>query len=222
MHHGVYEMHSGFEVSKKVFSNLTEEQKTEFIMFADENEFFARQELPKEQYLDLLKAIVNDDSVVYMPLLQNYKITNLSVVTGLKESVDFGNQADVNGDHLNPLHWAVYKNNLKATKAIIENQIFNVLIAGKVPQSTGLANESEMSVHEEHIHENGNSSLIGKKSTKHHDPKTCSEVKFGAAPRSLILFWPIDKESIEMFQYLWGLEGINWGLKNLKFHLAMM
>jgi len=125
---------------------------------------------------------------------------------------------EVNGEDLNPIHWAVYTNNLNAIKTIIKNQIFNIVIAGKVPSNTGMANDSEISMdaatHDVHLHDLDDQS--GRKE------RTFSESKFGSIPRSLILFWPIDQEIENIFDYLWNDLEINWGLKTLKFILTMI
>lgn len=126
-----------------------------------------------------------------------------------------GTNKGVNGEDLNPFHWSVYTNNLKATKVIVENQIFNIVIVGKVPSNTGMANESEIS------HEITNDISPREKERKRKS-LTHSETRFGSIPRSLVLFWPIDQENYEMFSYLWNSLEVNWGLKTLKFILTMI
>lgn len=204
---------------------LTETEKSEFVLYPDHTEFFTRQELPQNKYLELLKAVKNDKPKEYMELLTLYKMSTIDMVTGLDAPADFGNRKDIKGEQFNPLHWAVYTNNLKATKAIVENQIFNIIIAGKVPTNTGLANESEMSIeeiNEESPNVKESQGSIKRKTTKRLGPLTISEKRYGSVPRSLILFWAIDRDYLELFEYLWELPDINWGLKNLKFNLAMI
>jgi hypothetical protein len=175
--------------------------------------------------VDLLSAIRNDNQNEYANSLNTYKMTTFDIVIGLKENVEFGNKKDVKGEELNPLHWAVYTQNLKATKMIVETQIFNILIAGKVPTNTGLANDSEISIEvndtsDNKMHSSG--AAIKKKNSRRQKKTTISEKRFGSVPRSLILFWAVDQENHEMLNYLWSLPNINWGLKNLKFLLAMI
>lgn len=145
----------------------------------------------------------------------------MDLVTGLNDTVDFGNKKDVSGTDLNPLHWAVYTNNLRATKAVIENQIFNIVIVGKVPTNTGMANDSEIS---QDGTDDATSRRSGafKRNVSRRDTNTHSEGRFGSIPRSLVLFWPIDQENIEIFNYLWNDLSVNWGLKSLKFILTMI
>lgn len=204
---------------------LTDTEKTEFVLYPDKTEFFTRQELPENKHLELLKAVKSDKPKEYMELLKQYKMSTIDMVIGLEAPAEFGNIKDIKGEQFNPLHWAVYTNNLKATKAIIENQIFNIIIAGKVPTNTGLANESEMSieeVNEESPNIKESQGSIKRKPTKRQGPLTISEKRYGSVPRSLILFWAIDREYLELFEYLWELPDLNWGLKNLKFNLAMI
>ena len=131
---------------------------------------------------------------------------------------------DVSGSELNPLHWAVYNGDLGTVKNIVDNWIFNILIVGKVPSDTNLANDSEVSINEDDIKDldQDDNNLRKAKTMKLNNAKSISESRYGTTPRSLILFWPIDQENVEMFEYLWNLEHINWGIKNLKFNLAMI
>lgn len=149
----------------------------------------------------------------------------MDIVGGRDEPVTFGNQKDVRSEDLNPLHWAVYKNNVQAMKAIVENQIFNIIIAGKVPSNTNLANESEISIDavgNDGYDPTSMKNSMRRKSSKVSGPAPMSVKHFNSVPRSLILFWAIDQDHADMFEYLWNLPNINWGLKNIKFQLTML
>ena len=128
-----------------MMNTLEEIEKREFVMNADLTEYFSRDELPTDKYIHLLQAIRDNNEKEYTHLLVNYKITALDMVTGLDEEVEFGSEGKVDGSDLNPLHWAVYTDNMKAVQTIVDNVIFNIIIAGKVPSNSGYANESEIS-----------------------------------------------------------------------------
>lgn len=219
-----YRQRTGFRVDQDMMNLLHEHEKHEFVTFPDYTEYFSRTELPEDKYIPLLQAIINDNAHDYRSMLTEYKLSTIDLVTGIDQTVEFGSEKNVNGTDLNPLHWAVYNNNLDAVKTVIENQVFNILVAGKVPSNTGLANDSEISI-DEPGQEDEDDPMKGsfrRKLSKRHGPLTMSEKRYGSIPRSLILFWAIDHENIEIFEYLWNLENINWGLKNLKFNLAMI
>lgn len=212
-----YKMRTGFTITKESVQNLSPSERDEYALFPDVDEYFEREELPKEMYVTLLKAIKDNKAKEYTNILQKYKISTMDLVVGLNDTVDFGNRKAINGLDLNPLHWAVYTNNLKATKAVIENQIFNIVIVGKVPTNTGMANDSEMS--HEGTEASGRDGAMRRSHAKK-DGNTHSEDRFGSIPRSLVLFWPIDQENYDIFNYLWNDLEINWGLKTLKFILV--
>lgn len=216
-----YRQRSGFVVTKDMVDKLNEVEKSEFVLKADPKEFFSREELPKEKYIDLLTAIKENKSKVYSTLLKTYKISAMDIVTGIKDTVDFGSKKNIKSEELNPLHWAVYTGNLKAFEAICNTQIFNIVIAGKVPSNTGMANESEISIDEIKITRNS-STLNRSRSYKAKHAQTLSDKRFGSNPRSLLLFFAIEQENFEMFQFLWNTLCINWGLKSLKFNLTML
>eukprot|EP00343_Euplotes_focardii_P004814 CAMPEP_0205809622 /NCGR_PEP_ID=MMETSP0205-20121125/13876_1 /ASSEMBLY_ACC=CAM_ASM_000278 /TAXON_ID=36767 /ORGANISM="Euplotes focardii, Strain TN1" /LENGTH=269 /DNA_ID=CAMNT_0053087085 /DNA_START=377 /DNA_END=1183 /DNA_ORIENTATION=+ len=143
----------------------------------------------------------------------------MDLVTGHDQTADFGNKKNISGIGFNPIHWAVYTNNLHAIKTIIENQIFNIVITGKVPTNTGMANESEVSIEQTNDADFEND-VVNLNSNGREPPH--SEKRFGSIPRSLLLFWPIDQEHEDIFNYLWNELEINWGLKTLKFILTMI
>ena len=88
----VYRQRSGFTVTKSLIQQLSENEKDEYALFVDIDEFFERDELPTEMYINLLKAIKNNKSKEYTNILQKYKISTMDVVVGLNETVEFGNK----------------------------------------------------------------------------------------------------------------------------------
>ena len=78
-------------------------------------------------------------------MLTSSRISDLRDVIGWKDDVIMGDK-HMNGEALNIVHWAVYKNNLFALKLLLQHQRFNILQAGKVPSNCTLANESDQSI----------------------------------------------------------------------------
>jgi hypothetical protein len=216
-----YRQRSGFTITKDMVDTLSEIEQSEYVIKVDVKEFFSRQELPNEKYIDLLTAIKENNSKKYNSLLKKYKMSTMDGVTGIKGTVDFGSKKNIKSEDLNPLHWAVYSGNLKAIEAICNTQIFNIVIAGKVPSNTGMANESEISIDETKM-DRDSASLNRSKSTKYKEALAQSDKRFGSNPRNLLLFFAIEQENVEMFKYLWNTLYINWGLKSLKFNLTML
>lgn len=55
----------------------------------------------------------------------------------------------IQSENLNMLHLAVYHNHLNIVQLILENiPTLDIVVAGKIPTSSGLANQSEISVGE--------------------------------------------------------------------------
>jgi hypothetical protein len=64
------------------------------------------------------------------------------------EQIQVGNKT-IQSEHLNILHLAVYNNNLEIVKSICESiPTLDIVFAGKIPSSSGLANISEITVTE--------------------------------------------------------------------------
>jgi len=62
------------------------------------------------------------------------------------EQIQVGNKT-IQSENLNILHLAVYHDNLGVVKLICEGvPTLNIVVAGKIPSSSGLANLSEISV----------------------------------------------------------------------------
>lgn len=127
-------------------------------------------------------------------VLDKYRISDLRRVIGYRDGVNVGDKNMPSHD-MNPLHWAAYEGHLEIVKLIIENHKFNILKVGKVPASSGLANESELCLDDIDVEDKDNGSedslqeQVKELATPIHKP-----VDPDNKPRSLILFWAIDHE----------------------------
>jgi len=78
-------------------------------------------------------------------IVQQY-LVDVQKITGRMEQIQVGNTT-IQSEHLNILHLAVYHKNLDVVKALCENiPTLDLAYAGKIPESSGLANQSEMSI----------------------------------------------------------------------------
>lgn len=78
-------------------------------------------------------------------VLSHYYV-EINTVTGRMEQVQVGNMT-IQSENLNALHLAVYHSNLEVVKILCENiPILDLEFAGKIPQSSGLVNQSETSL----------------------------------------------------------------------------
>lgn len=65
-----YKVRTGFKVTKESINDLSEDERDEYALFADMDEYFARDELPKSKYVTLLKAIKDNKTKEYTNLLK--------------------------------------------------------------------------------------------------------------------------------------------------------
>lgn len=105
-------------------------------------------------------------------------------------------------------------------KLICENiPNLDIVDAGKIPTSSGLINQSEVSLTEYESSRAKRSSFGQQESFQVESPR-----KRSYRVRSLILFWAIDKSNYEILRFLWTFDkfrDINWGIKNLEFMLLL-
>ena len=105
-----------------------------------------RPELPGTRYEALVLAAEKGNAEEVRKITQSYRISKLQDVTAFREQhVRAGNQL-VSSDLMNPLHLAVYNKHLEVVKELVQNVPFNVLMVGKMPSSSGLAKESEVTI----------------------------------------------------------------------------
>ena len=130
---------------------------------------------------------------------------------------------------MNPLHLAVYHEHLEIVKLLCEKiPTIDIVDSGKIPSSSGLANESEISINEYDtssrpgISRNSNISMGGDTVLSNNPFRVSKSIKV----RSLILFWALDKANNELLNYLWTFDmpthkKTNWGAKNLEFLILL-
>ncbi|CDW88582.1 UNKNOWN [Stylonychia lemnae] len=173
----------------------------------------------------LVAAVLENKSQQVLEIITNYKIDVMSV-TGQMESVQVGNKK-IQSEHLNILHLAAYYGFLDTIKVLCENiPSLDLAYAGKIPSSSGLANQSELSMHEyESSRINiraSNLSVDQPILSDRHDSGKLENQNYRV--RSLILFWALDKNYYEILSYLWNFDKFgqtNWGIKNLEFMLIL-
>ena len=89
---------------------------------------------------------------------------------------------------------------------ICTTQYFNILQTGKVPSNTPISSATDKTVD----HDLGTFNDVG------------SQADSKSFPRSLILFWLIENNDIEIFKYLWSeIPFINWGVNNLEWLISV-
>ena len=149
-------------------------------------------ELPNDEALVL--AAEKGDLEEVRRLTLGYKVSRLQDVTVARgKQVSVGNQ-NVSSDLMNPLHLAVYNKHLEVVKELVRNVPFNMLLAGKVPSRSGLANDSEVTL--EAIVVEGDEALMGSVQQAE-GGKMAKEPPAGCEkPRSLLLFWAIEQENV--------------------------
>jgi hypothetical protein len=123
------------------------------------------------------------------------------------------------------LHLAVYNAHLDVVKAMCENiPNLDLAFVGRIPESSGLANPSEVSIDDENefvsvgTHKESISRIVGETPRRFLKDVPTTKV------RSLILFWALDSGNMEMLRYLWMFDDYmptRWGAKNLEFMLML-
>lgn len=129
------------------------------------------------------------------------------------------------------MHLAVYYNHLAIVKLICEYiPVIDLVYAGKIPSSSGLANQSEISVveYESNRFHNFRNEEHSHNLTEIHDNihvrGSTRQTPAHFKVRSLILFWALDKGNNEILSFLWNYDKYkvtDWGVKNLEFMLLL-
>ena len=116
-------------------------------------------------------------------------------ITGKMEQVQVGNKT-IQTENLNILHLAVYYENFEVVKMICELvSNMNLAYVGKIPSSTGLANDSEISITDydsQRLKPRGQS-VSHKYQMNTWNENTPRQSLSNLKVRSLILFWALDK-----------------------------
>ncbi|CDW84657.1 UNKNOWN [Stylonychia lemnae] len=194
-----------------------------------------RQQLPEGLIPNLIEACQTGNVEQMKHYFSAYQI-DIQQVKAQMENISVGNRT-IQSDFLNLLHLAVYHNQLNILKIICENvPTLDIVYTGRIPSTSGLANESEISLQDD---KRQNNKLLDTKKfqsddkhfmaspTANIDPNgiNSSSVNIQVSQaRSLILFWALDKQQYPTLTYLWNFNKFkqtNWGIKNLEFMLLL-
>ena len=109
------------------------------------DDYESRPVLPQDKRLALIEACIAGNIDMTRSFLSKYRV-DVGSITGKMEEIHVGNKT-IQSENLNILHLAVYHDQLEIVKLICET-IPNLDLAytGKIPSSSGLANESEISL----------------------------------------------------------------------------
>eukprot|EP00347_Sterkiella_histriomuscorum_P003442 403364280 len=188
--------------------------------------------LPEDMKSQLLESCISGDITTLDNICSRYRFDVQSIV-GKMEQIKVGNKT-IQSENLNILHLAAYHSQLEVVKYLCENiPSMDLTQAGKIPSSSGLANQSEISSY----HEYETSSRINirasnlsidmhglNQNSQRRSIANFDRVGPNQRVRSLILFWAIDRQDYKMLNYLWNFNlfgQTNWGIKNLEFMLIL-
>jgi ankyrin repeat protein len=103
--------------------------------------------MPNENKMALIDACISGDAEVVEKYVHEYRL-DVTSITGKMEQIHVGNKT-IQSENLNILHLAAYHNHLDIIKLMCENlPNLDLTYAGKIPSSSGLANQSEISISE--------------------------------------------------------------------------